>query len=127
MQLQRKSTKFFVVQQIAFALSEVHGSHAASLVKTELAKLSLWRLFGFFLRSRVSIVYFARRFQLGVYRYGLQEELPLANLMREHGVRRSNVFKNTGGFSYNFNAIQARSLPASFRPPTSTLTTVTTK
>eukprot|EP00039_Didymoeca_costata_P005679 m.83580 g.83580 ORF g.83580 m.83580 type:complete len:1030 (+) comp12928_c0_seq3:208-3297(+) len=59
--------------------------------------------------------------------YGLQEELPLANLMREHGVRRSNVFKNTGGFSYNFNAIQARSLPASFRPPTSTLTTVTTK
>ena len=40
--------------------------------------------------------------------HGLAEahELPLANVMREFGVRRANVRKNTGGFAYSFNTIQ---------------------
>lgn len=41
----------------------------------------------------------------------------VTNMMRLHGVRRSNVYKNTDAFSYAFNNLQVRSLPAPYRPP----------
>lgn len=39
------------------------------------------------------------------------------DLMRLVGVRRANVFKNTGKTSYAFNALQRSTLPPSLRPP----------
>lgn len=47
-------------------------------------------------------------------------EQALANLMREFGVRRANVWKNTGTFAYAFNALQVKSLPLPYRPPQGT-------
>jgi inositol polyphosphate-4-phosphatase len=41
------------------------------------------------------------------------------NLMRSEGVRRFNVFKNTGQSSYAFNLIQRNLLPTVYRPPES--------
>lgn len=52
-------------------------------------------------------------------------QLMTTNLMREFGVRRGNVFKNTGSLQYAFNALQAQALPPSYRPPPSTLTGLT--
>jgi len=50
-------------------------------------------------------------------RDALQE---LADLLREHGVRLPNCFKNTGKRCYAFNMIQRRMLPPMYRPPLGT-------
>lgn len=41
---------------------------------------------------------------------------------RKHGVRRMNVYANTGQSMYAFNSIQRRALPACLRPPPGTFT-----
>jgi len=42
----------------------------------------------------------------------------VCQMMRYQGVRRMNVFANTGQSMFAFNQIQRRALPACFRPPT---------
>ncbi len=42
--------------------------------------------------------------------------------MRKYGVRRMNVYANTGQSMYAFNSIQRRALPNCFRPPQGTFT-----
>ena len=44
----------------------------------------------------------------------------LIRVMRRHGVRRMNVWANTGQSLYAFNSIQCQMLPACFRPPPGT-------
>jgi inositol polyphosphate-4-phosphatase len=57
---------------------------------------------------------------------GLVEDLGVTNgkeacsLLRTHGVRRINVFANTGQSLFAFNDIQRMALPVCFRPPHST-------
>jgi hypothetical protein len=43
-------------------------------------------------------------------------------LMRKHGVRRMNVYANTGQSCYAFNNFQQQLLPKCFRPPGGTFT-----
>ncbi|RHY40723.1 hypothetical protein DYB34_005391 [Aphanomyces astaci] len=50
---------------------------------------------------------------------------PIANVMREYGVRIAVAMKNTGRFEYGFNAIQRKLLPDLYRPPTSTIQEMT--
>ena len=42
--------------------------------------------------------------------------------MRKHGVRRMNVYANTGQAMYAFNKFQHQLLPVCYRPPTGTFT-----
>jgi hypothetical protein len=54
---------------------------------------------------------------------GLVEDLGVLNgqeicqLMRAQGVRRMNVYANTGQSMFAFNQIQRRALPNCYRPP----------
>ena len=41
----------------------------------------------------------------------------ICQLMRSSGVRRMNVYANTGQEMFAFNQIQKRALPACYRPP----------
>ncbi|ETW09439.1 hypothetical protein H310_00040 [Aphanomyces invadans] len=50
---------------------------------------------------------------------------PIANIMREYGVRIAIAMKNTGRFEYAFNSIQRKLLPDVYRPPTSTIQEMT--
>ena len=49
--------------------------------------------------------------------YGGQE---IIRVFRKHGVRRMNVWANTGQCLYAFNSIQCQILPMCFRPPPGT-------
>ena len=48
------------------------------------------------------------------------EGFEVCQLFRKHGVRRMNVFANTGQNKYAFNGIQSQLLPKCFRPPNGT-------
>ncbi|KAF0693468.1 Aste57867_15565 [Aphanomyces stellatus] len=50
---------------------------------------------------------------------------PIANLMREYGVRIAISMKNTGRFEYGFNSIQRKLLPELYRPPVATIQEMT--
>ncbi len=43
-------------------------------------------------------------------------------IMRKYGVRRMNVYANTGQSMYAFNSIQRLALPTCYRPPLGTFT-----
>jgi hypothetical protein len=43
-------------------------------------------------------------------------------IMRKHGVRRMNVYANTGQAMYAFNGFQFQMLPKCYQPPTGTHT-----
>lgn len=51
---------------------------------------------------------------------GVIDGFEACQLMRKHGVRRMNVYANTGQSCYAFNNIQASLLPKCFRPPVGT-------
>ena len=42
----------------------------------------------------------------------------ICSVMRHQGVRRMNVYANTGQSMYAFNQIQRLALPVCYRPPT---------
>eukprot|EP00736_Rhodelphis_marinus_P011338 Rmarinus@m.11031 len=44
----------------------------------------------------------------------------ILHALRRRGVRRDNIFKNTGEFSYGFNPFQTHFLPRYYRPPKGT-------
>jgi hypothetical protein len=44
----------------------------------------------------------------------------LCRIMRRHGVRRMNVWANTGQSLYAFNSIQRQILPTCYSPPVGT-------
>ena len=48
---------------------------------------------------------------------GVVDGFEACQLMRKHGVRRMNVYANTGQSMYAFNSFQASLLPKCFRPP----------
>ncbi len=48
---------------------------------------------------------------------GVHNGQEVCQLMRSQGVRRMNVYANTGQTMFAFNQIQRRALPACFRPP----------
>jgi hypothetical protein len=50
--------------------------------------------------------------------FAIIDEFQACQTMRKHGVRRMNVYANTGQSMYAFNDIQCRLLPKCFRPPT---------
>ncbi|CAK4199843.1 unnamed protein product [Aphanomyces euteiches] len=50
---------------------------------------------------------------------------PIANIMREYGVRIAIAMKNTGRFEYAYNSIQRKMLPDLYRPPMSTIQEMT--
>ena len=51
---------------------------------------------------------------------GLFQPFEACQIMRKHGVRRMNVYANTGQSKYAFNGIQSQMLPKCFRPPVGT-------
>ena len=51
---------------------------------------------------------------------GVVDGFEACQLMRKHGVRRMNVYANTGQSCYAFNNIQSSLLPKCFRPPCGT-------
>jgi DNA-binding LytR/AlgR family response regulator len=51
---------------------------------------------------------------------GVADGFEACQVMRKHGVRRMNVFANTGQSKYAFNGFQASMLPRCFRPPPGT-------
>ena len=48
---------------------------------------------------------------------GVLQGTEICQLMRQSGVRRMNVYANTGQSMFAFNQIQRRALPACYRPP----------
>ncbi len=48
---------------------------------------------------------------------GAQCGQEICSTMRQQGVRRMNVYANTGQSMYAFNQIQRLSLPVCYRPP----------
>lgn len=48
---------------------------------------------------------------------GVQNGSEIVQLMRAQGVRRMNVYANTGQSMFAFNQIQRRALPSCYRPP----------
>ena len=51
---------------------------------------------------------------------GVLNGMDVCQLLRYHGVRRMNVWANTGQSKYAFNNIQKMALPACYRPPAGT-------
>ena len=47
-------------------------------------------------------------------------EVHVCKVLRRHGVRRTNVLRNTGQDKFAFNAVQVKSLPRCYRPPIGT-------
>jgi hypothetical protein len=63
------------------------------------------------------------RLLVGLHNVPIEDMLPMANVMREHGVRLINVYKNTGVPRYAFNGFQRNFLPLQYRPPLNTTRT----
>ena len=53
---------------------------------------------------------------------GVADAIGCVQIMRKYGVRRMNVYANTGQSMYAFNSIQRLALPACYRPPIGTFT-----
>ena len=51
---------------------------------------------------------------------GIVNGIETCQLLRSNGVRRMNVYANTGQDKFAFNNIQKMALPSCYRPPTGT-------
>ena len=51
---------------------------------------------------------------------GANDGSEICSVMRIHGVRRMNVYANTGQPMFAFNSFQRMALPACYRPPGNT-------
>lgn len=51
---------------------------------------------------------------------GVRGAADACRVLRSHGVRRMNVYVNTGQSKFAFNQLQRKALPACYRPPVGT-------
>jgi len=86
-------------------MKQLDGSGTAVACKSAKDRTSCWT------------TYRHGRFLVEYHEVTEETATEMLSLFRLHGVRRFNVFKNTGQWQYAFNAFQRKSLPTKFRPP----------
>lgn len=71
-------------------------------------------------RTSMSVTYEQARLLHARHGVAAGDVMPVADVLRAHGVRRRNAGKNTGTERFAFNALQRSLLPVEFQPPKGT-------